>query len=77
VTQPQQQMGIIPCRECGVIRGAIAGAVVEVGKLSLVGGQPKVTPCPVCTMAEMIVEMQRHIIALEAEVSPPVEEAAG
>lgn len=80
MTNPQgQQMGLIPCLQCGVLRGAISGVSVEApGKLSIVGSSGiKALPCPVCSMAAMIGEMREHIMALEAEITPKVEEAAG
>ncbi len=67
----------VPCMKCGNLRAALIGPVVETSVLSLVGtGNLKVTDCPVCTLLEAVKEMRDHLIAIEKEMLPEVEEAA-
>lgn len=75
MTQPQQGQ-LIVCQVCGVPRINGPWLYLGVPKLALVSIQAdQLKPCPVCVLLAAVAEMRDHIIAIEKEMVPDVEEA--
>lgn len=77
MTQPQAQQ-LIVCQGCGSIRANGPWLYQGRPKTALVSiVQDQLRPCPVCELATAFLEMREHVMAIEKEMQPQVEEAAG